>query len=1482
MDEQVGKLRIDVELVNQIAQQSGKIEKQIKDLEAKVGQQFEGLGKKLDTSLGNASKKTEKNLDGLNSKLGSTGKASVKVGVEVDAMKKRMEMLSMQSFLLVLSFQQLAKVLREYATQIITFSKTAVTAYSQLVAANNTLSDSLNISQGQANALGESIMALSMIVPVPTADLLTLSKTLGDLGVDGEKNILALTAQIAQMSVVIKDVPIDQLATDVVNIAKSFNLATSQIDNVASVILKLNQDVGGSFKNYIKIFNSVSSSADDLNISFEEVASLMGLLTESSGSVETAGEQISTLFTNIKSSISEGDLSSYGQQLVQLFKEGAPDAITTYLKSLSKIEDATERNKIATQDFGENGARYIGTLIENLDELERIQGNVASEFENSLAFEKKYQQELNNTQSAWILMQNAVQVFLQSVGGDLLPYVVKGIQTLTTAVIYATAIWNNLSPAVKKIIVLFGLFVIAAAAVIAIIFAILFPVGAIVVMFTSLVSLIGTVSGAFIAFAVIVGVVVAAIAGLVGVLALLIGMDLSHLDFTSGIKNALGIDKMTDSVKKFTEEWSSSLTKIDEKTADTVNSVGKALLDVTDLLRAWGKTFLGDYVYEFTRGDFELLDSVTSIAEQHFKLLEKAGAMSAEQSVIALQKVHGEVAQAISELKNLGAISSETMNSIQDAVGADRAASMLEEIKQGMKVNLLQDAIDGLTSQIDAIKNSMDAEVNALDEAISETENIFEGQLMPHEANVNALEKQKRELERIYKQEVKSYEQRVKTAEYQYDIEKDTLDSVKKINSAEIDVYNEEKDIAEERLDASKEALSDIKDLRDQEVEAAEGLTDYARMNLESAQNQLKKEVALGNDEYSASYRASIDRVDAAQQQADLANETYIRTKRAYDDEIRLAEDKVSVQQQAVDQIADTIKSLKRIQDAEEYYYQQRVEVAQGELEVAKDALNTFKDTYNEQNDVLQEQLDVEKSAIEDIKAVREEQLNALKSERDSVKAKYEEEINIIDEKKASAEAALKKEQDYLYTLQKLSDEYIKAINDRLSAREADLRDINANVKVGVDDVAFAEQLQKIKDNLGEQDLTLDFKLPSFDFGSLAATLASDIINFFTNLPSPVEIGETVGGWYKTISEDVTKFFSAENIGAIILAMDWGKMWGDLKEAWKTKVSETPWIEVIDKILNYLSPTGYILGFIKGALGISSDFSWETDVKDELVKKVASISWVGVMTAIQDSIKTGIPGLLATGVSIGTSIAGSIAKGMSTGQASIGNAASTVSSTVNAKLSPMISTGYSLGSKLVTNLAEGISKIGGYVIPSAVGGVKSLIQYGQTFGSGLASIGSSAYSWGSDMVENMADGIKSAKDLVGSAVKTIADKIAGFLHFSLPEEGPLSNMMTWMPDMVKNLATGIRSSIPTIQSEVASLSGVIADGISAPLISGMNIGSLDIAGAAAEYKAPTINQNQDQYIIQAGNVFATEGEMRSFARLLKAYMSTEEQRSSAN
>ncbi len=150
---------------------------------------------------------------------------------------------------------------------------------------------------------------------------------------------------------------------------------------------------------------------------------------------------------------------------------------------------------------------------------------------------------------------------------------------------------------------------------------------------------------------------------------------------------------------------------------------------------------------------------------------------------------------------------------------------------------------------------------------------------------------------------------------------------------------------------------------------------------------------------------------------------------------------------------------------------------------------------------------------------------------------------------------------------------------------------------------------------------------------------------------------------------------------------------------------------------------------------------------------------------------------------------------------------------------------------VITTVVEGIQVVVEAVfqamengIDSSMGGIYETIVSGfnkaVSFVKGLSS---SAVTWGKDMVMGIVNGITSCIGEVTSAVKSVASTITSYLHFSVPDEGPLTEYESWMPDFMEGLAKGIDQSKYMVANAVK---GVASDMILSPSVSSEDAGAL--------------------------------------------------------
>ena len=95
----------------------------------------------------------------------------------------------------------------------------------------------------------------------------------------------------------------------------------------------------------------------------------------------------------------------------------------------------------------------------------------------------------------------------------------------------------------------------------------------------------------------------------------------------------------------------------------------------------------------------------------------------------------------------------------------------------------------------------------------------------------------------------------------------------------------------------------------------------------------------------------------------------------------------------------------------------------------------------------------------------------------------------------------------------------------------------------------------------------------------------------------------------------------------------------------------------------------------------------------------------------------------------------------------------------------------------------------------------------------ITSLASAGWRWGADIINGIVNGIRSCIGAVAGAVTDVANTIRAHLHFSVPDEGPLTDFESWMPDFMSGLAEGIENSRGMVKAAVNS---VAADMVVSP------------------------------------------------------------------
>lgn len=274
---------------------------------------------------------------------------------------------------------------------------------------------------------------------------------------------------------------------------------------------------------------------------------------------------------------------------------------------------------------------------------------------------------------------------------------------------------------------------------------------------------------------------------------------------------------------------------------------------------------------------------------------------------------------------------------------------------------------------------------------------------------------------------------------------------------------------------------------------------------------------------------------------------------------------------------------------------------------------------------------------------------------------------------------------------------------------------------------------------------------------------------------------------------------------------------------------------VFEEIGNYITE-GLLLGIQNTWESISSFFSDSLgSIKEsitsawESVKENTETAWQSisektqtVWTEIEEFSSTTWENIKTTAGEIWENIKSSISEKIENIRSSIKTAWEDIKKSVIGKIQDIL--GYSSSSfdEIESDVSRANSNMESSTSKSW-NGMKNTVQNSfsglpNSLQSTFSGLNSRATSWGGDIGISLANGIRNSVSHVISAASTLAGTIRGFLHFSEPDVGPLSDFHTYMPDMMKEIASGIQKNksvairaVSGFASDMASNMGFITE-----------------------------------------------------------------------
>lgn len=228
--------------------------------------------------------------------------------------------------------------------------------------------------------------------------------------------------------------------------------------------------------------------------------------------------------------------------------------------------------------------------------------------------------------------------------------------------------------------------------------------------------------------------------------------------------------------------------------------------------------------------------------------------------------------------------------------------------------------------------------------------------------------------------------------------------------------------------------------------------------------------------------------------------------------------------------------------------------------------------------------------------------------------------------------------------------------------------------------------------------------------------------------------------------------------------------------------------------------------------------AWNT-VKTVITTILTAIQTV--MTTVWNAIKNVISTVLHAIQGIVSSVWNGIKSVVTTVMNTLRSVISNVWNGIKSVISTVLNAIRSVVSNVFSNVVSSIRTAMGNVYNIIVNGFNRAVGF-------IKGLASSAFSWGADLINGIVNGIRSCIGNIINAVSDVANTIRSYLHFSVPDVGPLTDYESWMPDFMGGLAEGIKKSKGLVKKAVH---GVAADMVVNPKVSAMESTQMQTASA---------------------------------------------------
>lgn len=304
-----------------------------------------------------------------------------------------------------------------------------------------------DLSSDELAAMGETIKAITLDIPITTTEFAKIAEVAGQLGVEKE-NLVAFSKVMANLGVA-TNMTSEEAATMLAQFAAITGMDASQYSNLGSAIVALGNNFATNEQRIADMSQTLAGAATNANISEAGMLALSTAVTSLGIEAGVGGNNMSQLIGKMQTAVETGEnldawAEAAGMSAKEFTRLWGTDASAAILAFVQNIDNMDQSVGITLDTLG-LGEQRMSRMVTSLVNAENANGTLTNAIDlankawnENNALTKEAETRYATTQSKIQLFKNAVDVAKIAVGDQLNPAIQSLVDSGRDVVEWAT------------------------------------------------------------------------------------------------------------------------------------------------------------------------------------------------------------------------------------------------------------------------------------------------------------------------------------------------------------------------------------------------------------------------------------------------------------------------------------------------------------------------------------------------------------------------------------------------------------------------------------------------------------------------------------------------------------------------------------------------------------------------------------------------------------------------------------------------------------------------------------------------------------------------------------------------------------------------------------------------------------------------------------------------------------------------------------